>query len=228
MAFTKSAGAKDRFDSKNTFMKSMPRKMITAFVLLLLTAGLFSFKSSAPATYKVNAEQSLLRWTGYYLFSFSEHNGTIGLSGGEISVGDQNSISGYFDIDMTSIRNLDMQPDNGGKDLENHLKSDDFFHAVKFPTARFQITKVEKIKDAVDGGPNYDVTGDLTIKDVKNTLTFPALVKFVDNGIEASAKFKFDRTKWNVRYNSGKFFSDIGDGAISDAIGMDIRLLTVK
>lgn len=190
--------------------------------------GLLSFTTTEPRSYKVNTEQSIVRWTGYYLFSFSEHNGTIKLSAGEIALSEKEIISGHFEIDMTSISDLDMAADNGAKDLDNHLKSDDFFSVSHYPVARFEITKVEKIKDAVDNGPNFDVTGELTIKDVKNSLTFPALIKFVDDGIEAKAKFKFDRTKWNVRYNSGKFFSDIGDGAISDAIGMDIHLITKK
>ena len=194
---------------------------------LLLTTTLSSFRPDGTTTYKVDIDRSALGWTGYYVFSFSEHNGTIGLSGGEITVDDQ-IVSGYFDIDMKSIKDLDMPADDGAKDLENHLMSDDFFSVNDFPSARFEITKTTKIKDSVSGGPNYDVTGELTIKGVKNSLTFPALINFNDDGIEAKAKFKFDRTRWNVRYNSGKFFSDIGDGAISDAIGIEISLFTIK
>ena len=128
---------------------------------------------------------------------------------------------------MKSIKNIDI-PDGGNKDLENHLMSDDFFSVDKFPTAHFEISKTEKIIDPQPGGPNYDVTGDLTIKGVKNSLTFPALIKLSEDGLEAKAKFKMDRTKWNVRYNSGKFFADVGDGAISDAIGLEIHLFTSK
>ena len=197
-------------------------------ISVILTATLSSFKPNGTTTYKVDIDRSALAWTGYYVFSFSEHNGTIKLSGGEITTDDHQIVSGYFDIDMKSIKDLDMPVDDGAKDLENHLMSDDFFSVNNFPSARFEITKTNKIKDAVPGGPNYDVTGDLTIKEVKNSLTFPALINFNDDGIEAKAKFKFDRTKWNVRYNSGKFFSDVGDGAISDAIGMEISLFTIK
>jgi polyisoprenoid-binding protein YceI len=195
---------------------------------VILTIALSSFKPNGPTAYKVDIDRSALGWTGYYVFSFSEHNGTIKLSGGEIVTDDHQIVSGYFDIDMKSIKDLDMPVDDGAKDLETHLMSEDFFSVNNFPSARFEITKTTKIKNAVPGGPNYDVTGDLTIKDVKNSLTFPAIINFNDDGIEANAKFKFDRTKWNVRYNSGKFFSDIGDGAISDAIGLEIHLFTLK
>ena len=206
-------------------MKSFARIAILLVVAAPLTLNLSSFKKEEAQTYNVNIEKSTLRWTGYYLFSFGEHYGTISLSGGEIKIANQEIVSGFFDIDMKSIRNLDV-PDGGNKDLENHLMSDDFFSVDKFPTAHFEITKMETIKDPQQGGPNYDITGELTIKDVKNSLTFPAIIKISDAGAEATAKFKFDRTKWNVRYNSGKFFSDVGDGAISDAIGMEIHLVT--
>ena len=208
-------------------MKSFARRVLLLVASGLLAVNLSSFNNTEPLTYNVNIEKSMLHWTGYYLFSFSEHNGTIGLSGGQIKIANQEITSGFFDIDMKSIRNLDI-PDGGGKDLESHLMSDDFFSADKFPTAHFEITKTEKIKEPQHGGPNYDVTGDLTIKGVKNSLTFPALIQFSEDGLEAKAKFKFDRTKWNVRYNSGKFFFDVGDGAISDAIGIEIQLVTSK
>ena len=208
-------------------MKSFARKGIFLIVSGLLTVNLSSFKNPEPLTYDVNLEKSSVRWTGYYVFSFSEHNGTIGLSRGEIKVSNQQIVSGFFDINMKSIKNLDI-PDGASKDLENHLMSDDFFSVDKYPSTRFEITKTEMIKDPEPGGPNFDVTGDLTIKGVKNSLTFPAYITFSDDGLEAKAKFKFDRTKWNVRYNSGKFFFDVGDGAISDAIGMEIHLFTSK
>ena len=202
------------------------------FIWPLLTAklviGNFLIEQSLPDTYKVDIAQSKMLWTGYYLFNFGEHNGSIKISKGEIHADNSSITSGYFDIDMTSIKDLDMPSADGGKDLEEHLKSNDFFAADKFPTARFEITKSEKIKDARAGGPNYDITGDLTIKGTKNTLSFPATITFIQNGIQTRAKFKFDRTKWNIQYNSGKIFSDVGDGAISDAIAIELDLVGVR
>jgi len=205
-------------------------KTIYCFFLVLI-AGLltnFSYKRTNSTSYKVDTKQSKILWTGYYLFSFGEHRGSIEISAGEIQIDNQHITGGYFDIDMRSIKDLDMPTEDGGKDLENHLMSDDFFAVDKFQTARFEITKTEKIKDAAPGNPNYDVTGDLFIKGVKNNLTFPALITFKENSVEAMTKFKFDRTKWNIHYNSGKFFSDVGDGAISDAIALEINLIASK
>jgi polyisoprenoid-binding protein YceI len=206
--------------------------MKTLFVCSLLATnfllGDFLSEQPVPVTYTIDITQSKMLWTGYYLFSFGEHHGSIRLLNGKIQVENQSITGGYFDIDMTSMTDLDMPPADGGKDLEEHLKSNDFFATDKFPTARFEITRSEKIKDASAGGPNYDITGTLTIKGTMNNLTFPASISFNENGIQAKAKFKFDRTKWNIHYNSGKIFSDVSDGAISDAIAIELDLTGVK
>ena len=199
-------------------------KKALIMVLLLICVSAFG----QQVTYAVSPDQTSFKWIGYYLFSFGEHYGAIRVTKGNITAtGDQIS-GGTFEVDMKSLADQDMEADNGGNDLSNHLKSTDFFDVDKFPTARFEITQVEKIKDAQGKDPNYDITGILTLKGVSNTLKFPAFVFVENNVITSVAKFKFDRTKWNVRYNSGKFFSDVGDGAISDAIGVELTIKATK
>ena len=178
--------------------------------------------------FTIDVKKSKVNWTGYYLFEFGEHRGTIEIIKGNLQTADNEVTGGSFELDMKSIRDVDMPKDDGGKDLETHLMSKDFFDVDNFPTAQFQITKTEKIKEARPGQPNVDVFGDLTIKGVKNGIKFPALVTINENGVTAKARFKFDRTKWEIKYNSGKFFADAGDGAISDAIAIEIDLLTSK
>jgi polyisoprenoid-binding protein YceI len=50
---------------------------------------------------------------------------------------------------------------------DNHLRTADFFDAVKYPTMTFKSTKVEKKDDG------YVVTGDLTIKDKTKSVSIP-------------------------------------------------------
>lgn len=50
---------------------------------------------------------------------------------------------------------------------DNHIKSPDFFDAAKFPAATFKSTSWKKT-----GDDTFDVTGDLTIKDVTKPVTF--------------------------------------------------------
>lgn len=203
--------------------------MKTSILALVVLVTLSALTLRDPGTsYLVDVKQSSMHWTGYSLFSFGEHNGTISLKKGELIVVDNQLTGGSFEIDMNSIKSLDMAANDGGDDLVNHLKSDDFFSTEKFPAALFEITKVEPIKEATGDQPNAQITGTLTLKGVKNTLKIPATVKHSGSTITAHAKFKFDRTKWNVRYNSGKFFSDVGDNAISDAIGIELHVRATK
>lgn len=198
------------------------KAILACFVVLALS----SF-TAGPGTSEfliVNTQQSTVSWTGYYAFNFNEHSGTIRLTKGEIEVADNRITGGFFELDMNSIEDVDMRGEGSAKDLENHLKSDDFFSVAQYPSARFTITKTKELKDGPNF-PNYEITGTLTLKGITNTLTFPATVVLKDGQLQATAKLKFDRTRWNVRYNSGKIFSSIGDGAISDAIGLEIHLI---
>jgi polyisoprenoid-binding protein YceI len=200
-------------------------KFNKTWFLLLAGILLANFSYQKPNAIPVDLKQSKLIWTGFYLFNFGEHHGSVELSKGEFQIDDQTITGGYFEIDIKSIKNLDMPEEEGGKDLAKHLMSQDFFSVDQFPLARFEITKIEPVKDARPGVVNYKITGDLMIKETKNSLTFHAWIIVSEKSVEAKAKFKFDRTKWNIRYNSGKFFDDVGDGAISDAIAIELDLV---
>ncbi len=58
------------------------------------------------------------------------------------------------EIDASSI-------DTGVSDRDNHLRSADFFDVERFPSLRFESTKVEKVSS-----DRYRVHGDMTIRDV--------------------------------------------------------------
>ncbi|QBK25105.1 YceI family protein [Ureibacillus thermophilus] len=93
-------------------------------------------------------------------------------------------------------------------DRDNHLKSADFFDVEKYPTITFKSTEVKKKDD-----DEYEVTGDLTIKDVTKPVTFK--VEFNGKGknpwgvevygFEAEAKINredFGLT-WNAMLETG-------------------------
>jgi polyisoprenoid-binding protein YceI len=197
-------------------------------VLVFLIFSIFNSSTSIAQEvhYKADLGKSTILWFGYYLFSFGEHNGKIDLKQGEITLRGDEIVSGSFEIDMLSIENIDMGED--GKSLSDHLKGEDFFAVDQFPKALFKIDKVEKVKDRGPNDPNMAITGSLTLKGVTHPVTIPAWIETMNNGVTAKAKFKIDRTKWNVRYGSGKLFSDVGDGAISDAIGIELNLHFIK
>lgn len=198
---------------------------IIPIILFLITSSV----ATSQSLYTVDTQQSTMQWFGYYLFSFGEHNGSIEISKGTLQVNAGQVTGGSFEVNMKSIKSIDMKDEeDGGKGLTDHLMSEDFFSSDKFPVALFEITKVVKNTDNPSNLTGFDVTGFLTLKGTRNELSFPAIIQMENNIVTAKGKFKFDRTKWNIRYNSGKFFSDVGDGAISDAVGIEFTLKAVN
>jgi hypothetical protein len=50
------------------------------------------------------------------------------------------------------------------------------------------------------------------------------MVQMEAAAVKANAKFDIDRTLWNIRYGSGKFFKGLGDKMINDNITLNINL----
>jgi chromosome segregation protein len=115
--------------------------------------------------------KSTVKWIGTKLKG--KHNGTVKIADGNILVKDNKVVGGKFSLDMTSIDDVDMKDDAKMKaKLEGHLKSEDFFNVEKFPKATFEITTIS------EEGASVNVTGNLTIKDVTKSVTFPAKITY--------------------------------------------------
>jgi polyisoprenoid-binding protein YceI len=128
---------------------------------------------------------------------------------------------------MTSITDVDITNEGMNQKLTGHLKSDDFFSVEKNPTSTFTITKVTPIAKAKAGGPNFTITGNLTIKGITNPITFPAMVKANGASAEALAKIDIDRTKWDIKYRSG-LLGTAADKIIDDTFTLDVKLVAGK
>jgi polyisoprenoid-binding protein YceI len=201
-------------------------KKVLFFCLITWLLNTVDATGQSPnSDYVVVPRAGLINWTGYYLFSFGEHTGTIDVANGVLAVDSQGVLTGVVTIDMRTVKDLDMPYNDGGKDLAEHLMSKDFFDAEKYPQARIEITKTEPIADARAGAPNTKVIANLTIREITRPITFDALVARTSNELKANGKFKFDRTRWGIEYNSGKIFSEVGDGAISDAVAIEFSII---
>lgn len=191
---------------------------LTSLALLLVVITSTAFKAPVkPITYKVDATQSTLTWIGKKVTG--NHNGTIALQSGSLLFDGKNLSGGNFVINMTTIKDADKS-----ERLEGHLKADDFFGADKFATSTFVIKKVAK------AGNQFNVTGDLTIKGVTNSITFPAQVVWnADGSVTAVAeKVIVDRTKYGIKYRSKGMFPDVGDKMIYDDFELSIKLVAKK
>jgi polyisoprenoid-binding protein YceI len=120
---------------------------------------------------------------------------------------------------MTTISNTDITEAEYHKKFIEHMLSDDFFGVSKFKTTKFVFKNAKKIKNN-----NYKITGDLTIKDKTESVTFDAIA----SKDKASAKLTFDRTKYGIKYGSGKFFQNLGDKLIYDDVQLEVTLTAKK
>ncbi len=177
-------------------------------------------------TYNVLAEQSEVSWNGKKVTG--EHTGNINLKSGELKVADNQVTGGTLVMDMTSITNTDITSAEDKQKLEGHLKSDDFFGVENHPTATFEITSASPIAGAAAGEPNYNVAGNLTIKDKTNPVTFPAVINVADGTVTAQADVTVDRAKYDIRYGSNSFFDNLGDKAINDEFTVTFNLKAQK
>lgn len=146
----------------------------------------------------LNLQGSTVAWKGTKKMGDS-HNGTISITEGYLVAGGGAISGGKFTIDMTSIKVLDLQGEMADK-LAGHLRAGDFFLADSFPTAVFEISSVAA---AATDSTTHNITGNLTLRGVTKSVTFPAKVTVgADGAVTAHAVFAIDRTQWGVQYGS--------------------------
>lgn len=195
-------------------------------ILFLTTTDFRLFwlgRSWADKVSALSLKESTLQWTGKPLVG-GGHEGTINFISGSITTSAAGDITqGEFVLDMNTIKNTDMKPDDGGKDLEEHLKSEDFFAVAKYPHANFSILKIVA-ESKVGDQQQVKVTGLLTLKGITNQIIFPATIGQKGETANIKAEITIDRTKWDIIYNSKTFFSTMKDGLISDEIKIVLDL----
>ena len=199
--------------------------------LLLFNLAFLSISAQEAATNKVtmsiDSNSSSLKWIGEKITT-SQHYGSLKFLSGDLSfcndkdkVGDNPKFnleaalicSGNFTVDMTSLLVEDLTGSSKER-LEGHLKSDDFFSVNKHEKAYLSIENSK----VIDSG--FLVNGSLTIKDIIHPIEF-RLVRAPRGFV---ANLVFDRSKYNVKYNSGSFFENLGDKLILDEIELTANL----
>ena len=101
----------------------------------------------------------------------------------------------FFTVDVSSVNT-----DNDMRD--NHLKSDDFFNAAKFPQIKFESTSFQPT-----GGNKYKLTGNLTIRDVTKPVVFDVTFGGVANAMGGThagfkAKATINRFDYNLKWSA--------------------------
>ena len=200
-----------------------------ALVASVLTACKSEKKDKVEATEAIKVETvadlnnvdvttSVITWEGTK--PTGAHNGTIMLKDGSLNVVEGKLIGGSFEIDMSSMKNVDLDAKGGAK-LVGHLSAPDFFDVATYPMSKFVITSVAEAEGKLA------VTGNLTVKDVTKSITIPAMLMTEgDVTTFKSEKFNIDRAEFNVKYASKKFFDDLKDKFIDDMIELSFTVNT--
>lgn len=115
--------------------------------------------------------------------------------------------------------------DTGNADRDGHLATGDFFDATTFPQITFTSTEVR------EDGDTWQITGDLTIKDV----TKPVTIEFEQTGsardpfgnvrIGFEGGVAINRKDWGLTYNAAL---ESGGVLISDKVKLDFDISAIQ
>ncbi|MCC5839995.1 MAG: YceI family protein [Opitutales bacterium] len=176
-------------------------------------------------TFPVDVASSTILWTGRN--RFNHHTGTLALGSGSLTMEDGQPTAAAFTIDMRSIACTDIRDAAANAGLVAHLLADDFFAVDRFPEAKFVLTKARPLLSSTDGTPTHHLKGDFTLRGITAPIEFDAtLDPRPEGGWGAQALFAIDRTRWNVRYGSGRFFARLGQHLVSDHIHLHLKIFT--
>lgn len=195
-------------------------KNVLLLACLLLVARL-SHSQIKDGSYPLSLNESLITWNVDFSIGTRGHAGTLNLISGNVVIKDGRIQGGNFVIDMNSVHVTDLKPDDGGKDLEEHLKGTDFLSTQEFPKGYFTVLKSEPASG------KFNISGYLIMKGISNTVVIPALVTDSKTGILVKSELTVNRTLWGINYQSG-IIGALKDDAISDDMNIILNLVFKK
>ena len=189
---------------------------LISFALLTLSLNTFA------ADYSFNSDQSKLEWEGKKVSG--AHQGTVSLKSGKVQLEKGALTGGEVVVNLENMTVTDLQGEWADK-LVGHLKSDDFFSVKDHPNVAFKIKSVKKLK-----GDQFTVSGPLTIKGKTSEQSFNVSVKESAKEVNVMGEINIDRTTYNIKYGSGKFYDPktLGDKMIDDKFTIKLNLVAKK
>ena len=191
-----------------------------------------SVKEGEGTSYRVETDtsSSKVQWIGTK--PTGKHTGRFLLHSGKLYVKDTLITGGSLTIDMSSLKDLDLSASDTAlqRKLETELKGPLFFDVDKYPVATFEITGASDFRPSVGNDvmmkdANYNIQGNLTIKDITKNISFPACVKISKGVLTAEAVFNIDRTIWGMTYRADK---SVQDKLINSQVNIQVKLKAVK
>ena len=210
-------------NSEQIFFKPLFNYLFTMkskLILTLLAVAVMSLgvKAGTDGNIAVDTENSTVGWFAKKMGG--AHDGHVNVAEGNLVFKESVLVSGEIVIDMASISCADISNEGMNKKLVGHLKSADFFNTAEFTKATLKITGAEKV-DAT----TYKVSADITIKGITKQIKFESIVGEAEGKVTATAEIELDRTEFDVRYGSKKFFDNLGDKFIYDTFKLAVNLV---
>lgn len=173
-------------------------RLIAAIMISILISG----HAGAQSKWTLDNSHSNVKFTVTHLV-ISEVDGYFKSFAGSMSAtkADFSDAKIDFTVDVNSVNT-----DNDMRD--KHLAGDDFFNAEKFPQMKFTSISFKKITDK-----KYELTGNLTIRDVTKKVKFDVVYGGTTNDPWGNTKSGFKATttinrleyglKWNTLTEAG-------------------------
>jgi polyisoprenoid-binding protein YceI len=146
--------------------------------------------------------------------SFNDFEGTATIDGTNPA---NSTVSVTLKVDSVDTRNAQR---------DGHLRTNDFLDIENFPEIKFVSTAIEH-----DGGNDFQVTGDLTIKDVTKSVVLPlefqgsARDPFGNDRIGFEGSVVVNRKDWGINFNAAL---ETGGVLVSEKVTLEFEISAVK
>ncbi len=170
----------------------------------------------ADAQYVLVPTESSLLWEATKkMIANYKNQGSIDISEGGFTIENGQIISGSMIFDMTSLKVITMTKAGANANLEKHLKSDDFFSVEEHPQAELTIYPSSVAADD-EMSMLYNLEASLKIKGISQDIELPVMVYRINDQVIVEGTTSLDRTLWDIRFGSDKFFDNLADNVIDD------------
>lgn len=183
-------------------------------------------KTDKTTTFSNVKDGSYIDWKASHLGGVQPRFGKIYVKEATFLINDNTLTNATVSIDMSTltVESFPAGAEEIGK-LTGHLQSKDFFDIGKFPTSKFELTKLEN----ANGDYNSIITGNLTILAITKSISFNANVAFTDKDVSIKSEdFSVNRTDWGLTYNVEGTAGVPVDYIVSNNIGFTINVTLTR
>jgi polyisoprenoid-binding protein YceI len=171
-------------------------------------------------TYAIDASHSRIGFVARHAMvtkvrgSFNDFEGTATIDGQTPS---NSSVQVTINVESIDTRNAQR---------DDHIRTNDFLDVATYPQITFVSTSVEH-----DGGDDFNVTGDLTIRGVTKSVTIPLEYQGSASDPFGNARVGFEgsvvinRKDWGVNWNAAL---ETGGVLVSEKVTLEFEISAIK